>query len=135
MGRILTVRLSAVTYNDEDVFRTWPALCALAWPGQGETRSGVWRPSAPSFGGPVPPEKKTRGVPDLVRDLLEEARFGNWEAGLQDRLKQELADLGTVLAALDKALEDWQPQAANKATDSLEDILDKLEKIVTQYQA
>ena len=44
MGRILTVRVSAVTYDDGEVFRAWPDLCALAWPGQGEVSGRAWVP-------------------------------------------------------------------------------------------
>lgn len=135
MGRVLTVRLSAVTYSEEDVYKTWPSLCALAWPGQGETRSGAWRPCAPAFVGPVAPEKRTRGVVDLAHDLLEESRFGDWEPGLKNLLEQHLADLAAARSVLDKALEDWQPREANRATDMIEDVLDKLEKSAAHYQA
>lgn len=128
MGRILTIRLSAVTYNEEDVFRAWPALCALAWPGQGDRASVGWRPKPTLFAPPGAPEAKRRGVQDLARDFLEEFHFGDMEDGMKARLKSGTAELEKAIASLEKNLEDWQPQAANTASNAVEDALDTLEK-------
>ena len=32
MGKILQIRVSAWTYNEDDVPRTWPRLCSAVWP-------------------------------------------------------------------------------------------------------
>ncbi|MDL2210858.1 formin-like protein 18 [Desulfovibrio sp. OttesenSCG-928-O18] len=128
MGRVLTIRLSAVTYNEEDVFRSWPNLCALAWPGKGDLAGGGWRPKAGAFAPPVAAEPVRRGVLELAHDLSEEFTFGDWDAELKDRAGNGMADLKKAVADLEKALADWQPQAANAASNDMEDALDKLQR-------
>ena len=32
MGRILFIRVSAVTFDEKDVIKAWPTLCAVVWP-------------------------------------------------------------------------------------------------------
>ena len=130
MGRILSVRLSATTFNDGEVLRAWPRLCALAWPGKGEISCGGWRPKTvpPALTPPVRPETSHFGVLDLVSDLLEEAEFGDWDAALALRLEAGLDDLRHAASGLKKALADWNPKAANAATDEIEDALDKMER-------
>ncbi len=128
MGRILSIRLSAVTYNEEDVFRAWPGLCALAWPGKGDIYGGAWKPAPDSFTPPVKAEPVSHGVVALAHALLEESRLGDWSDGLKKRLEQELAGLNTAVKQLETALADWQPQAANMASNAIEDRLDSLEE-------
>ena len=31
MGRILQIRVSAWTYDEDEVLQAWPKLCALVW--------------------------------------------------------------------------------------------------------
>lgn len=128
MGRILAIRLSAVTYNEEDVFRSWPQLCALAWPGKGKMCGTTWQPAPDFFPPPVHAEPVSRGVVALAHTLLEESRFGGWDTALKSRLERDLAGLQTAVEQLETALADWQPQAANRASDALEDRLDSLEE-------
>lgn len=130
MGRVLAVRLSAVTYNEEDVFRFWPGLCALAWPGQGEVTGKVWKPKAVVFAAPVAAEPVRRGVLDLVHHLGEEFRFGDWTENVRKTMRDDMAALQNAAASLDAALEDWKPREANAATDAIEDALDKLESLL-----
>lgn len=133
MGRVLTVRLHAVTYNEEDVFRAWPELCALAWPTKGELSGDRWRPRHEVFAAPVAAVPQRYGVADLVRDLLEEYEFGDWDSELQARLREGIAALRTAGESLDRALENWQPQAANAATNDIEDALDRLQKELRKH--
>lgn len=128
MGRVLSIRLSAVTYNEEDVFHSWPGLCALAWPGKGDISGGVWKPKAKAFAAPVAAEPVRHGVVDLVHALSEEFEFGDWDKDIKNRLQDGVADLQKAAAKLDSALEDWKPQEANAATDDIEDALDILER-------
>ena len=130
MGKILTIRLSAVTYNTDEVFHAWPYLCALAWPGKGELIGGAWRPAAVSkkLGPPVEAETPGFSVQDLAHNLMEEFQFGDWEPDVKQEIEDGMQELQHAVASLEKALEDWQPQAANTATDALEDALDKLER-------
>lgn len=132
MGRILTIRLSAVTYNTEEVFRAWPNCCALAWPGKGEASGGVWRPAfvSANLAPPVAADVPRYSVQELVRDLLEEYEFGDWDSTLKSRVAADMDDLRKAFEMLASALADWKPQPANAATDAVEDALDKLEREV-----
>lgn len=130
MGRVLTIRLIASTYNEEEAWRSWPTLCALAWPDQGRIFGGGWKPNPASFPSPVKADSVRRGVVELARGLLEESRFGNWDDNRKNLMRAGLRDLGNSLADLENALADWQPQAANKASDAIEDSLDSLESLV-----
>ncbi|CAK7037009.1 MAG: hypothetical protein DELT_00609 [Desulfovibrio sp.] len=128
MGRVLSIRLSAVTYNEEDVFRAWPGLCALAWPGAGEVANGVWKPQAKAFAAPVPAAPVRRGVVELAHALVEEFTLGDMAAAVKEKLRDKMAELQNAAAKLETALGDWKPQDANTATNAIEDALDKLER-------
>ena len=128
MGRVLTVRLSVATYNEEDVCRSWPNLCALAWPGKGQVYRDGWKPTPEAFAPPVKADPVRRGVMELVHGLLEEFRLGDWDKDMKSRLRDGLDGLEKAAATLEKALADWQPQAANAATNMIEDSLDSLEE-------
>lgn len=128
MGRVLTVRLSVTTYSEEDVFRSWPHLCALAWPGKGRIFQDGWKPDHEVFAPPVKAEPVRRGVMELVQGLLEEFRLGDWDKNSKNSLAAGLRELEKKSAKLETALADWQPQAANTATNELEDTLDSLEE-------
>ena len=128
MGRVLTVRVSLTTYNEEDVFRSWPRLCALAWPGKGQIYQDGWKPNPVAFAPPVSAEVVRRGVVELVQGLLEESRLGDWDAAIATRLGEGMAKLSTLMTGLERSLGDWQPQAANTATNEIEDCLDFLEE-------
>ncbi len=132
MGRILAIRLSAVTYDEAEVFRAWPSLCALAWPGVGEMRGGEWKPAAVSaaLAAPVAAQPARRGVVELARALAEEAALGDWPDARKKALENDLNALEKQLGALEKALGDWQPQAAHAASTALEDILDGIERLI-----
>ncbi|SBV94502.1 conserved hypothetical protein [uncultured delta proteobacterium] len=128
MGRVLTVRLSVTTYNEEDVFRSWPRLCALAWPGKGQVFQDGWKPNPEVFAPPVKAEPVRRGVMELAQGLLEESRLGDWDKDVKSKLAAGLRELEKNAATLEAALADWQPQAANTATNQIEDTLDSLEE-------
>lgn len=128
MGQILSIRLSAVTYDEDAVSRAWPRLCALAWPNRTGAMDGKARPLPAAFAPPLTADPVRRGVVELVQALQEAFRFGDWDAGLQQRLEAGMGDLGKAATALAKALEDWQPQAANTASNAMEDSLDFLEE-------
>ncbi len=133
MSGILSIRLSAVTYDEGEVFRTWPQLCALAWPGKGELSGGVWKLNSipAALAPPVAAEPVRRGVVELAQALAEEVRFGDWPDARKKALAGGAADLEKRLAALEKALGDWQPQAAHAACAALEDILSEMERQAT----
>ena len=132
MGRILSIRLSATTYKEEDVAKTWPKLCSLAWPGLGTLRPGEWTRTNESamLGSSVAAVSRAFGVRELVDSLLEQGRFGNWKHETAKSLEALLPKLEKSMDALDTALGDWQPGAANTASDAVEDTLDIMEKNV-----
>ena len=128
MGRVLTVRLSVTTYREEDVFRSWPQLCALAWPGKGKVFQDGWKPDPAAFAPPVAADPVRHGVMELVHGLLEEACLGDWDKKVRAGLEAGLPGLEKAASKLESALADWQPQAANTATNEIEDSLDSLEE-------
>ena len=134
MGGILTIRVSAVTYDEGEVFRAWPDLCALAWPGKGEVSGRVWVPAVlpGALAAPLAADPVRRGVVELAQALVEEAQLGPWTDALRQSMRDHVADLEKQLGALEKALGDWQPQAAHAAAGALEDILDEMERTVTE---
>lgn len=132
MGRILTIRLTVATYDESEVFRAWPKLCSLAWPGQGEVANGVWRrtvlPAALQAPQGVP--RQQCGVLELAGALADQARFGAWLPAQKEQLRDGLALLAAAGEALETALGDWQAQAAHKASNAMEDTLDDMERVL-----
>lgn len=109
MGKVLQIRVSAWTYDEDEVTRTWEGLSALAWP-----RS------------PYPGEK--RGVLELVTALENGLAFEGWPADVAARLKEGIAGAGELKLRLEDALADWDPRQANRLSDELEDALSRLEE-------
>lgn len=115
MGKILQVRLYAYTYAEEDVRRQWPVLWKWAFE---ETRPGF------------PLEKQ--GVLELVRALEEMLRFEKGSKALREALAKYLPAVAAQTRKLEEALADWEPGAANAATDRIEEGLDELERNTPQ---
>ena len=114
MGRILQIRLSAYTFEPEEVKDTWPKLVKIAL--------GVDRVY-----------QDTLGVLELVNKLKDKVRY---DESLDKNLKQVLLRyverLEGVQNKLEQALADWLPAEANKLSYQLEDILDEAEKEVAK---
>ena len=109
MGKVLQIRVSAWTYNEDDVKKSWEGLSALAWP----------RP-------PYPGEK--RGVLELVTALENGLGFEDWPKAVADRLREGIGRVGDLRNQLEQALADWNPREANRLSDALEDALSLLEE-------
>lgn len=109
MGKVLQIRVSAWTYNEDDVQRTWAGLSALAWP----------QPARPG---------EKRGVLELVTALENGLAFEDWSKGVADRLRQGITQAGDIRIRLEQALADWDPREANRLSDVLEDTLSLLEE-------
>lgn len=107
MGKILQIRVSASTFAPAEVERAWPKLLALAYKEA-----------------PANPE-----VLDLVTTLDEMRRFGDWPPGAARDLGQGIDALVALRDELETALADWEPQAANRVSDEIEDTLTELEKL------
>jgi hypothetical protein len=125
MSALLSIRLSAATPDETAVFRAWPELCALAWPGLGEIRNGSWEPGslAPALKPPVAEEPQRFGVRELAEALSEQAHFGNWPEERREELAPYLGKVEKARQDLDNALADWEPQGAVRASAALEDAL------------
>ncbi len=111
MGRVLQVRVSAYTYDEDDVRKAWPLLWNWAFE---ETRPGF------------PHEMK--GVLELVRALDDLYQFGDIPQTLRDVLEKDLPRAVRGVETLGRELADWNPRGANTATDAIEDSLNELEK-------
>ena len=123
MGRILFIRVSAVTFDEKDVIRAWPVLCATVWPDpelDGVTSAAkLARKLAPAVG---------RGVLELAEGLTEKVRFGEmakeWKAALEGPAKL----LEDLRQRLDDRLGDRDARAAYALTDEIEKALDEAEQ-------
>lgn len=113
MGRLLQILVTSWTYRPEDVEKTWPRLCALAWP------------AAPK----AAPTQSKKGVLELVQALDDGLLFGEWSKEAKTALEPTLALAKDCKRRLEKALADWQPREANQLSDRLEDLLSELEPL------
>lgn len=110
MGRVLQVRVSASTYNPDDVRKNWPRCHARAWP-QGEP---VFEPH--------------QGVLQLIDALEDALRLADWDDYVRDLVSEPVAKLAAMKDELEEALAEWDPRRANRLTDDIEDLLSVLEK-------
>ena len=115
MGRVLQVRVLAYTYAEDDVRKAWPLLWKLAF-----------EDNTPGF----PHEMK--GVLELVRALDDLYQFGDVPDAVRSLLEEGLPRVVKDVKDMQARLADWDPQAANQATDRLEDGLGDLEKRVAK---
>lgn len=111
MGKVLQIRVSAVTWNEDLVEDYWPRLLALA--------------------GSVPVKSEGRGVLELVRRLDEGLRFLKWSEARRQAMGPGIREAARLKAELETALADWEPRKANTLSDDLEDCLDALERAYT----
>lgn len=119
MGKVLQIRVSAWTYNDDEVAKAWPNLSAVVWP-----ESDQWSPP----GG-------ARGVVELADALPDVARFGDMPDNIRAVLQNAGPDVAAPLTAMRQALEAWNPREANTASDRLEEALGALENALREELA
>ncbi|WP_027187484.1 hypothetical protein [Desulfovibrio cuneatus] len=125
MGKILFIRVSAITYREEDVPKTWPALYALAYPDEGFTIAGKNKRSQPA-------PTQNRGVLELAARLEDLFQFGELEETQRKALDTGLPPVRTAVAALEAALAERNAQTAFQLTDTIEEALSLLEKTVQE---
>lgn len=118
MGRLLQVRLSAYTYDIEDVRKAWPSLCQTVWPDDKAIKA--LRISDIAGG---------RGVLDLVKALEVALEYEPWPDAVKQVLSPLIKSARRKTDELSAALADWNSKAANRATDELEAVLDELEQL------
>lgn len=108
MGKVLQIRVTAVTWNDELVEDDWPRLSKLA------------------FGLPI--KLENHGVLELVRALSEGLEFMNWPEERKQAMGDGIRECARIRDELNRALADWEPRKANDLSNQLEDALDRLER-------
>lgn len=111
MGKVLQIRVTAVTWDEDLVEKYWPRLSELA------------------FSAPVKFEK--RGVLEMVRVLAEGLDFIDWPDNRKKVLGPEIRKAALLRVELENALADWDPRKANRLSDEIEDSLDALENAFT----
>lgn len=119
MGKILQIRVTSWTYDEDEVNRAWPRLTGLVW-----ARRDTWAPAG-----------ARHGVLELAKALPDAARFGHWPESTRQALKDGIATVYDLSVRLEAALADWQPALANRLSDELEDALSGLEERVPDQGA
>ena len=112
MGKILQIRVMAYTYNEAEVKRAWPKLCALAFPEHY----------------PATTDNAGKGVFELIDSLVDQIRFDMVEKSVKKVLETGTEALHDLKKQMEQALADWDPRKANTLSDELEQALDELEK-------
>ncbi len=116
MGKILQIRVSAWTYDEDEVLRAWPRLCAAVWP-----EVDKWAPVG-----------SKHGVMELAASLPDVVRFGSWSDDLKSRTSDAVRNVETYKEQLEQALADWKPEEANRLSDRLEEALTALERLMPE---
>ena len=121
MGRNLFIRVSAVTYSEEAVRKSWPRLCGLVWPEDG--------PGAPSAYVQALMGMPGKGVMELAHALAEGQALA--DEPIKTQLAPFAAKLASLLRDMETALGDRNAQAAHALANNVEDTLDDAEKALS----
>ena len=114
MGRLLQIRVSAWTYSEADVEKTWKSLWKLVW----------------DEGGDAIPKK---GVLELAHAVFDAVRAGLIPADQAEKLRAKADEVEDLRLKLESAINDRDPKGADKLTYDLEDCLDALEEIASDF--
>lgn len=114
MGRFLQIRVQAATVSEDDVAKEWPSLYALVW---GE-------------GGESIPKK---GVLELAQAVFDGVRAGLIEKDKADKLKEQAEKVEDLRFKMVDALNARDPQTADKLSYEIEDCLESLEDIASNF--
>ncbi len=119
MGKILQIRVSAWTYDDEEVSKAWPLLSEFVW-----SQTDRWGPT-----------DARHGVLELAEFLPDAIRFGMKNEKLKAAATPACAETAAILGKLRDALAGWDPREANRLSDLLEDSLTRVEQIFEDHGA
>ncbi len=111
MGRLLQIRVIAQTYDEAAAEERYARLYALAWPAAATPAAGP------------------RGLLELTAALDDAVRLGDLPGPDRKALLPGVERAMAAKTALEAALGNRDPQAADRASYELEDILAELEKI------
>ena len=108
MGKVLQIRVSAVTWDERLIEDYWPRLSELAFS--------------------VPIKLENHGVMEMVRALSEGLQFMAWSDRRKEAMGPGIRECARIRGEIDKALAEWDPRKANDLSNELEDNLDRLER-------
>lgn len=108
MGKVLQIRVIAVTWDPDLVEEYWPRVAKLAFS--------------------IPVKLANHGVLEMVRALSDGLEFEKWPQERKDAIGPGIRKAEKIRVDIEKALADWEPARANKLSDELEDTLDALER-------
>ncbi len=112
MGKVLQIRVSAWTYDEEEVVRTWPRLAELVW-----AQLNAWGSAG-----------MRRGVLELAEYASDAVRFSDMPEARKQRLAPWAKAVTARLGEMREALANWKPREANALSEKLEDALTDLER-------
>lgn len=107
MGKILQIRVSAWTWDEDLVPKAWPRLSELAFS--------------------VPLKHEKHGVLEMVQSLGDGLQFMKWPEERRKALTPGIEKCVDIKRRLEGALANWNPREANILSDELENELDRLE--------
>lgn len=108
MGKVLQIRVIAVTWNDELLEDYWPRLTRLAFS--------------------LPVKLQNHGLLEMVRALSEGLKFMKWSDKRKEIMGPDIEEAEHIRHEIEEALADWQPGKANELSNRLETTLDTLER-------
>lgn len=114
MGRLLQIRVKAVTVSEADVAREWPSLVDLVW---GE-------------GGDAIPRK---GVMELAQAVFDAVRAGLIDKDKADKLRDKADEAEALRFKLVDAINARDPKLADTVSYELEDCLESMEDIASVF--
>ena len=100
MGKLLQIRVSAWSFDEDEVEKTWPALWKLVW---GE-------------GGDAIPKK---GVMELAQAVFDAVRAGLIPSDKADPLREKAEEAEDLRLKIETALGARDPKVADKLTYEL----------------
>ncbi|MBQ9405843.1 MAG: hypothetical protein IJU37_03775 [Desulfovibrio sp.] len=108
MGQALQIRVIATTWNPDLLEELWPRLSELAFS--------------------IPINHERRGVLEMVRALEDGLQFMPWSEAMRAALKADIQEAGRLKIRMEEMLAQWNAHEANKLSDALESVLDRLER-------
>ena len=130
MGRNLFIRVSAETYDEKEVIRAWPTVCAMVWLNMEDGDLGspgkIIRDLLPN---PKP------GVLQLVDAFVDYVHLGNTTDAARSVLTEAAKTLERLRAELDAALGNRDVRAASGLATAIEAALDQAEDAARRLRA
>lgn len=125
MSRVLFIRVSAATYDEKDVPKTWPMLYSAVWPD----------PELDETTSPAKLARKLipapqRGALELVDGFVQYVRFGDIAEARRKALKTVADKLAELRQSLDDALGNRDVQKAQTLCTDIEKTLDSAENVL-----